>query len=160
MSTLVEIESKAYGRITIAETAKISFPQGLYGLSDLHDYYLIEENENPFLWLQAADDVDVAFPIISPFIFRPDYGPKLNPHELASIGIDTEDLSNSDHVTVYVIVTIPSDDPNQMTANLMGPLVINAQNQLGLQALASNPAYTTRHPILEEMQAAQTAAEG
>ena len=38
-----------------------------------------------------------------------------------------------------------------MTANLQGPIIINAQNSLGMQGIQTDDRWKTRHYILEEM---------
>ena len=38
-----------------------------------------------------------------------------------------------------------------MTANLLGPIIINIKDKIGKQALALNEEYSTRHDILDEL---------
>ena len=53
---------------------------------------------------------------------------------------------------------MPSN-PQNMTANLKAPLVFNLKNRKGKQLILNNPAYTTRHNILEEVKKRSGAAD-
>ena len=66
--------------------------------------------------------------------------------ELLPIGI-----SDPGKALIFSIVTIPSDGP--MTANLQGPLVINRDNRLGLQAVLTDSRWKTKHDIISELAA-------
>jgi flagellar assembly factor FliW len=46
---------------------------------------------------------------------------------------------------------MPSN-PQNMTANLKAPLVFNLKNRRGKQLILNNPAYTTRHNVMEELK--------
>jgi flagellar assembly factor FliW len=56
---------------------------------------------------------------------------------------------------VLVIVNKVGD---QLTANLLGPLVIGAHSRLGRQLVLSDKRYGTRHPLLR-LPAAQAVAK-
>jgi flagellar assembly factor FliW len=45
-----------------------------------------------------------------------------------------------------VILTIPSDDPSAMTANLRGPLLMNPRTRLCKQLVLTED-YPTRYPV-------------
>jgi flagellar assembly factor FliW len=59
-------------------------------------------------------------------------------------------------LSVFAIVTITEDS---MTANLLGPIIINNQDRKGKQALALNQDYSTKHDILEELNSNKTLRE-
>ena len=144
----MKVNTKAFGLIDVDERQKIVFPQGLFGFDDYKDYVLLDAEEHPFFWLQAVDDQDIAFILINPFMFRPDYEVNIANEELDEIGI-----SSPEKALIFAIVTIPADGP--MTANLQGPLVINRDNMIGKQAVLSDIRWKTRHDILEELQNAE-----
>jgi len=52
---------------------------------------------------------------------------------------------------VFVIVTIPQDG-GPMTANLQGPLIINKENMMGMQAILSEAKWKTKHDIIAELK--------
>jgi flagellar assembly factor FliW len=54
--------------------------------------------------------------------------------------------SEEDELSTAVILTIPSDDPGRMTANLRGPLLMNQRTKLCKQLVLSDE-FPTRHPL-------------
>jgi flagellar assembly factor FliW len=143
----VKVATKAYGNIEIDERQKIIFPQGLFGFEHLKDYLLLDAERQPFYWLQSMDEEQVAFILVNPFLFRPDYEVNINNEELADIGIHSPEKA-----LIFTIVTIPSDE-NPMTANLQGPIIINRDNRTGKQAVLSDTRWRTKHDIMAELAA-------
>lgn len=143
----MKINTKAYGAIDIDEKQIIHFPNGLFGFETLKEFALLDAEQKPFFWLQSLEVEQIAFILINPMIFRPDYNPSLVTDELQEIGISGEDDENS---LLFAIVTIPADQ-NQMTANLQGPVVINRDNRWGRQFISTSPDWKVRHNIMEEM---------
>jgi flagellar assembly factor FliW len=143
----MRVLTKAHGEIEVDDRQKISFPDGILGFEGLKDYVLFDAAQPPFYWLQSLDRVEIAFVLIEPIIFRPDYSPDVNPEELAEIGI-----ASKEDLLVFAIVTIPAEDSKRMTANLQGPLVINRKTRVGRQCISNNPKWGIRHLILEEMK--------
>ncbi|MFP4643516.1 MAG: flagellar assembly protein FliW [Spirochaetales bacterium] len=139
------IETKAYGEVEIDERQLISFPVGLFGFEHLHRFALIDAHQHPFYWLQSIEEVDVAFVLLNPLVFRPDY-------TLDAPKTDIEALEAEDHkdLLVFSIVTIPEDE-RQMTANLQGPLVIHRRKRIGRQIISMNPKWMIRHNIHDEL---------
>lgn len=145
----MKVDTKAFGLLDVDERQKIFFPYGILGFEPLKDYVLLDAAQPPFYWLQSTDRVEVAFPLIDPRVFRPDYGLSIDSGELAEIGIHApEDALD------FAIVTIP-DDPAEMTANLQGPIVINKSNRIGRQSISLDPRWKVRHPIIKELAAVE-----
>ncbi|MDR0312482.1 MAG: flagellar assembly protein FliW [Treponema sp.] len=147
----MKVATKAYGLIDVDERQKITFPHGLLGFEPLKDYVLLDAERQPFYWLQSMDDEKVAFILIDPFIFRPDYELNIDNEELKTIGI-----SDPQNALIFVIVTSTpngSGSDGLLTANLRGPLVINRDTRQALQAVLTDPAWKTKHDILAEFAA-------
>jgi flagellar assembly factor FliW len=142
----MKVNTKAFGQIEADEKQKINFPQGLFGFEDYKDYTLLDAEHQPFLWLQSLDDQEIAFILINPFLFRPDYEVNISNEELAEIGVTA-----AENALIFVIVTIPQDG-NSMTANLQGPLVINKETMTGMQAVLSDIRWKTKHDIISEIE--------
>ncbi len=51
---------------------------------------------------------------------------------------------------LYVTVRIPPDNPEKMTVNLIGPLLVNTQTMEATQLVIARSQYTHRHKILQE----------
>jgi flagellar assembly factor FliW len=146
----VKVASKAYGLIDVDPRQKITFPRGLFGFEGCRDYVLLDAERQPFYWLQSLDSEKVAFVLVNPFIFRPDYEVNISNEELAEIGI-----LSPEKALIFSIVTISPEGP--MTANLQGPLVINRDTRAGKQAVLTDPRWKTKHDILAELAAVRNA---
>jgi flagellar assembly factor FliW len=143
----VKIATKAYGLIDVDPRQKITFPRGLFGFETCRDYVLLDAERQPFYWLQSADSEGVAFILVNPFLFRPDYEVNIGNEELAEI-----DILVPEKALIFSIVTIPPDG-GPMTANLQGPLVINRDTRMGKQAILTDPRWKTKHDIMAELAA-------
>jgi flagellar assembly factor FliW len=143
------IQSDQLGDIAVADEAVIHFLEGIPGFEECHDFVLIEDEEiTPFRWLQSLDDGAIAFIVVDPVIIFPGYQVKLGPAETAAIR-----LTDAKRAQVQVILTI-SEDPEKTTANLQGPLLINAEKNLGCQVLLTRSLYETRYPVMQGLAAA------
>ena len=145
----MKVATKAYGSIEVNERQRISFPTGLLGFESFKDYVLLDAERQPFYWLQSLDVEQIAFVLINPFLFRPDYEMNIDNEELLPIGI-----TDPGKAIIFSIVTIPADG-SPMTANLQGPLLINRENRMGLQAVLTDSRWKTKHDIIAEISAAK-----
>jgi flagellar assembly factor FliW len=141
----MKVRTKAYGEIEVEEKQRIHFPRGLFGFEDLRDFVLLDATQQPFYWLQSVVRLEVAFVLMDPRFFRPDYTPDVDPAELEEIGI-----VDKDDMLVFSIVTIPQAG-QPMTANLQGPLVMNRRTHVARQSISNNPRWGVRHGVLEEI---------
>lgn len=149
----MKIDSKPYGEIEIDEDKIVTIEDGLFGFEEREKYVIIgKEEEQPFEWLQAVEQQDLAFVIVQPQIIRPDYQLSVLPEDYRDIEVETkEDFS------IYTIVVVP-DDPDEMTVNFRGPVLINQENLVGKQVVNQIEEYSVRHKVLDELQA--TGEEG
>ncbi|NIM99951.1 MAG: flagellar assembly protein FliW [candidate division Zixibacteria bacterium] len=136
-----------FGEIDCNENDVIILPKGILGFSQLTRYVIIEKEEAaPFKWFQSVEDPNVAFVVMDPLKVFPNYKLEIDERELEELNY----ASSKDLIT-YVIVTVPQD-ATQASADLLGPLVINARKRLAKQAVMSNSPYTTRHYLLDEFK--------
>ena len=140
----MEIGSKAYGKVEIREEDIFTFDSGIIGFEDKKKYVLLgqsEENEI-LVWFQSVEDENLAFVVIKPTVFRPDYQPKIHVDDLAGldVGEDTSDL------LVYTMVVVP-EDINKMTANLRAPLIMNKKNNKAKQIVLNDDTYQVKEPF-------------
>jgi flagellar assembly factor FliW len=54
---------------------------------------------------------------------------------------------------VVCIVTIPRNNPNGMTINLLGPIIINAKSRSAMQIICDKQSYSHQHPVVSGQQA-------
>jgi flagellar assembly factor FliW len=148
---LIKVKTTRFGEIDVKSEDLIELPSGLIGFPELKRYVLLDhDKDSPFKWLQSLDDGAIAFVLINPLLFKPDYTVEVTEAEVSDL-----ELKNEDDAVISVIITIPTN-PQNMTANLKAPLVFNLQNRKGKQLVLSNSAYTTRHNIMEEIKKQST----
>ncbi len=146
------VKTKPFGDIDVDARQRLEFPQGILGFENLRSFGLHDATQPPFYWLQSLEEPDIAFVLINPLIFKPDYTIDVNPLDLEEIGItDPQDQ------LVLTIVTIP-EKQELMTANLQGPVIINKREKLGRQSISRNPRWLVKHFILEELAAVKDRA--
>jgi flagellar assembly factor FliW len=121
----------------------ITFPEGLIGLENYRRFVLKTLPEQTvFKVLQSLDDEEFAVVVTSPFWFVPDYAFELTGGYQAQLG-GTEDIE------LFVTITL-APDLADMTANLLGPVIISRQTGKGYQILASDKDYTTKYKIYQK----------
>ncbi len=152
---MIKVATSRFGEIEVKDADVIELPAGLIGFPELKRYVLLDhDKESPFKWLQSLDDGAIAFVLINPLLFKPDYTVEVTEAEVSDLTIEAEE-----DAVISVIITMPSN-PQNMTANLKAPLVFNLKNRKGKQVILNNPAYTTRHNIMEEVKKRAVTAEG
>ena len=150
------VATSRFGEIEIDEDTIIRFPSGVVGFPDAQNWVMFDgPDETPFQWLQDCDNPDLAFVLMDPLVINPDYTVFIAPSDLERLK-----LTSTDEAIVLVILTIPSD-PTNMTANLLGPLVFNADKKLAAQIVQTDPSLTTKFPVFGEgkMSAAPSESE-
>ena len=142
----MKITTRMYGEVEVGEKQKISFPEGLIGFEDMHDYYLLDSKEGPFYWLQSADHPELAFLLVDPRIFMDSYVLSVKESELSALNLESRD-----DLLDFAIVTVP-EDPSKISANLMGPVVMNRKKRIAKQVISDKDEYEVKHYILKEMR--------
>ncbi len=148
------IDSTRFGTIEVDEEAVITFSQGLFGFESYRRFVVLcIDEKSPFRWLQSMEEPGLAFVVIEPRHFMPDYAPTISDADAEALGIgaDTPYL-------VFAVVTIPPGKPEEMTANLMGPIIVNAATRMARQVIVEDDCYSTKHVILQELMNRQPAA--
>jgi flagellar assembly factor FliW len=131
----------------------LHMPAGLLGFPEVKEYLIVDpEPELPVKWLQACDELQLAFVITDPFILLPDYQVELSHLDLVDVGADaTTDLF------VVAIVTLPRESTAYPTVNLQGTVLINRANGWAKQLVLVQGTYHTHHPLISAPLARQSA---
>jgi flagellar assembly factor FliW len=139
---VLKIASTRFGLMNIPEEALLTFPSGLLGFPEWTRYVILDhDTDAPFKWLHCAEEASLAFVVIDPALFNSNYQVTISPEaRLEVYGNETDELS------LVVILTIPSDDPSAVTANLRGPLLMNPRTRLCKQLVLTED-YPTRYPV-------------
>jgi flagellar assembly factor FliW len=145
----MKIATSRFGEIDVDAESVVDMPDGMLGFSEFKRFVLIQHNQgSPFLWYQAVAEPNLAFVIVDPFMFFPDYEVILSREDLDVL--DAEDFGK---LAVFAVVVIP-ENPEDMTANLRGPIVINVGNKTARQVVLNDERYSPHQPILETVQGA------
>ncbi|MGB5670056.1 MAG: flagellar assembly protein FliW [Sedimenticolaceae bacterium] len=130
----MEINTR-YGKQLVAKSSLLTFPEGLPGFEDLHQYKLFhEEGKSTVYYLQSTEDPDIRLPLVTPESCKINYRIELTDEETEKLQIESAE-------DVLVVVTL-SDNPDDagagITANFMAPIIINAQSRIGLQKILNH----------------------
>lgn len=156
----MKIQSTRFGTIEVREDRILRLKGGILGFNQNEKYALVDDQEDPnhpFRWLISIDDPEIGFLVTDPGIFFKDYAFDLAEADKAELAI-----ISAEDVIVLTLLTVPKD-PKQITANLAGPIVINANTLQGKQLVLYSTTYATKHFIFiqtktEELNAAANAA--
>lgn len=119
---------------------------GLIGFPEQREFeLLVNAEELPFMWIRAKNRKELGFVVIEPSHFVEDYEVEISDDDAKEL-----EISGANDALILNIVTIQdSENIESATANLVGPILLNRNTQLGKQIIVSNHMkYSTKHPIL------------
>ena len=139
------IETRRFGNLDIGEKDIIEMVGGLLGFEETKKYILLDhDTETPFKWLQAVDNPELAFVVMEPFIFCPDYQFDLTDNEVTEL-----ELSKPEEAVVLTILSVPKDS-QKVSANMKAPILINRTERKGKQIVLTNEAYPIKFYLFKE----------
>jgi flagellar assembly factor FliW len=138
----MNVASTRFGILNVPAETVLTFPSGLLGFPEWSRYVILDhDTDAPFKWLHCVEEASLAFVVIDPVLFNPNYQVPISSEARVEVeGSETEDLS------LAVILTISSGDPSAVTANLRGPLLMNPRTRLCKQLVLTED-YPTRYPV-------------
>lgn len=140
MSSPTQVAPLATGAVDVPE---LTFAQGLPGFPQSRRFALVRWGafEGPYSLMVDLDDPHVRFLVMPPYVFFPDYVVDLDDAIAAKVH-----LERAEDCLLLVIVTL-TGRPEDATANLLGPVVINLQTREGVQAVLAESGYSARTPL-------------
>lgn len=142
-----KVQTSRFGVIEISPSDTLEFSEGLLGFGHLRRFVLLDDpNDEIFAWLQSCENPEIAFPVLEPELFAPQYQVDLSKSDLETLQLAS--ITDSRYLT---IITIPVD-PTQMTANMKAPIVINPKLKLARQCVLQDNALQIREPIFSKLQ--------
>ena len=146
--TLMQIQTSRFGAIDVDETRIITMVGGLLGFAQATRFALIQTGEeNTFFWLQSVQDDKLAFVVCDPAVFLPDYTIDQVPvreEARESLGIEAD----ADLARTTQVFAICNRVGEWLTGNLLGPIVVNAQNRMAQQVVLTDKKWNTRQPLM------------
>jgi len=121
----------------------ITFEQGIYGFEDVTQFVFVQnpQPDNPFHRLHAVGR-DFGFVVIDPRYVIPDYDFELSNENMLKLGA----INSSQFVVLSIIVL--NDKIEDITANLKSPIIINTDNNRGIQLILDEENYHVKHRIM------------
>jgi flagellar assembly factor FliW len=151
----VTLSTSRFGEVQVAEDRIIRFLTPIFGFEQFEQYVLLDHaDQSPFRWLQAVQEPDLAFVVTNPKFFGIHYEFPLSEEVADQLGI-----TQAEDAQVLTIVNIPQDNPGKMTANLLGPLVVNLNNKIAMQIVLNDAEYSTKVRLIPDELLAQSDAE-
>lgn len=143
----MKVNTTRFGELQVNKEDIITFSEGVLGFEKLRQFFVVDPGDSTLiLWLQSIEDGEVAFPIIEPKIFKPDYVAKLLPADMASV--ELESLSDA---KIYSILTIPSNI-TEMSANLKAPIVINNNKKVAKQIVLQDSKLSVKFEMYKGLK--------
>ncbi len=140
------ISGTRFGNIDYEDLDIVTFHEGLVGFPSFTSFVILCPREDkPFRWLQSIDEPGLAFLVTDPAAYVEEYAPKISNSvaHFLSLEPDTPRL-------LFTTVNIPRGKPAEMTLNLAGPIVINAEERKGKQIVLEDGAYTTKYRVFQQ----------
>ena len=137
----MKLQTKYFGEIEYDADDIFSFPNGLYGFEDEHEFLLIpfDGSQGTLLCLQSRNTSGLAFIVMDPFSLQPDYTPSLQKAELSALGVgDSGDLC-------YYVMCVVRDPIGESTVNLKCPIAIHPTTRVSAQIILEDERYEMRH---------------
>lgn len=143
----MKVNTTRFGELQVNKEDVITFSDGVLGFEKLRDFFVVDPGDSTLiLWLQSIEDASIAFPIIEPKIFKPDYVAKLLPADMASV-----DLESLGDAKIYSILTIPSN-VTEMSANLKAPIVINNKKKVAKQIVLQDSKLSVKYEMYKDLK--------
>lgn len=137
----VALDTTRFGELEIDPQTVIALPDGLPGFSDVRGIVLIKvSDEQPFYWLQDVERGDLAFLAVVPWDYFPTYELVLSDEDESAL-----EVSDPADLLVLTLVTVDREVP-LVTANLLGPVVINQAKRVARQTVLEGD-HSTRTPL-------------
>jgi flagellar assembly factor FliW len=120
----------------------IHFPEGLVGWANWKHFVLLTEHDEdlPIGILKSIDDPRVSLLVTDPRLVLPDYCADITSTERQNLGLQTQEQP-----VLYCTLTIGKS--GEITANLLGPLAVNARTREARQLVLADTQYSAQHPL-------------
>ena len=142
----MKINTLRFGEIEVEDERIFNFALPIIGFNELKKFVIVDLNKDSFFkWLQSVEDPSLAFPIVSVFSMNIDYSVDLPDNVVEKLKIQSVES-----LLVMNIASIPQDDPQGTTLNLLAPLVFNLDENLAGQIILSGSGYDISFPLFKK----------
>ena len=139
----ITVSTSRFGQLSVNPEKVITMTSPFLGFPGSKRFIVKPHGEeSPFLWLQSLDDPKLAFVVIQAPLLIPQYQAEISEQNRQEL-----QLSPEQPLETLLILTIPRENPEGMTANLLGPVVINSEKRLAKQVLQDPTRYDACWPV-------------
>ena len=146
----MQITTRRFGPIEVADDSIVAVPKGIPGFPDLHQVVLLgagtvpghpePDTDHAMFWMQSVDDGDLAFLCIVPWTPFPDYDLEIDEAELG--------IADAEDVRILNLVTVRREDgAAHLTANLRAPLVVDVAARRMHQVILQDARWSVHAPF-------------
>lgn len=140
----MQIETSRFGTIAVEEEQIFRLPEGFIGFPEWTRYILLNHRDgSPFRWFQSIENQGLAFVLMDPLDLVADYDIDLSPEDSFLLQLDQPVAE----IKALVVVNISKQQPPEITANLLAPVVINSGKKIAKQVILYQTDYSVRHPV-------------
>jgi flagellar assembly factor FliW len=133
----IMVQTSRFGEIAVDPERIISMLSPFLGFPESKRFMLKSHGLNsPFMWLQSLDNPQLAFVVIRAALL--DLRSKL---EIPRSILQNLKITSDNDKDILLILTIPKNNPQEMTANLLGPIVLNTRKRLAAQVVLDPQKY-------------------
>jgi len=141
----MKIDTVRFGKIEIEEERIFEFTMPIIGFNELRKFVILDlDKDNFFKWLQSVEDPALAFPVTSVFSMNIDYS-----IDLSDEVVDKLKIKDVENLLVMNIASIPQDNPQGTTINLLAPIVFNIAENVAGQVILSGSGYDISFPLFK-----------
>jgi flagellar assembly factor FliW len=130
----------------------IDFVAAMPGFPDNRHFVLVQLEETGLLFaLTSIETPGLRFLVVPPAPFFPDYAPEIDDETLALLTPRTENggTGESDPANLLVLLVVTTaDTADQVTANLMAPVVVNRETRRAVQLVLNRTALPVRERLM------------
>lgn len=143
----MKIKTLRFGEIEIEDSRIFDFALPIIGFNELKKFVILDLSKDKFFkWLQSVEDPSLAFPIVSVFSMDVDYSIDI-PDDV----VEKLKITNVESLLVMNIASIPQDNPQGTTLNLLAPIIFNIDEQLAGQVILSGSGYDISYPLFKKV---------
>jgi len=146
----MKIQSARFGELEVAEQSVIHFPDGIIPFGKNLDFALLPSSErSSAAWLQSLQYPELAFCV--------GHAAKLFPERDFGVEAHHLQLMQIQHLEQLSVLLILTVQQGEVTANLLAPVLIDAEQRIGRQIILTGRLEQVRVPVLAERLVEQPA---
>lgn len=139
----MEINTTRFGAVNVEDSQIITMPEGVIGFEGNKKYAILDHSpDSPFKWFQSVEEPGLAFVIMDPIHFFPEYEVDIKKSDLEFLGVN-----DKSGLLILTFVSIKRET-SAVTANLLGPIAINLKNFIAKQLVLSDSNYSSSHDLM------------